>query len=120
MLQVAWIKCGETGNSWWSLSTVDLSNSHFNNLEGVYVIWHGGDKPRYVKVGQGIIKNRLAAHRTDPEIQTYANLGLYVTWAQVSTDDRDGVEAYLATRLNPLVGDRFPGSVQIAVNLPSD
>ena len=115
-MQVQWNKC--QGNEWCPLNTVDLDHSHFNNMEGVYIIWHGGSNPATVRVGQGVIRDRLKAHRNDPQISAYANLGLLVTWASVSQSQRDGVEAYLAQKLNPKVGERFPTRAPIEVNLP--
>jgi hypothetical protein len=44
--------------------------------EALSAIWHGGSTPATVRVGQGIIKDRIATHRNDPEVQAYANLGL--------------------------------------------
>jgi len=62
-----------------------------------------------VRVGQGDIAARLAAHRTDPAITKYAGTGtLLVTWASVPAAQRDGVERYLANAWAPLVGDVFP------------
>jgi len=87
-------------------------------MEGVYVIWHGGQTPKTVRVGQGVIKDRLSAHRQDNQIKAYSQHGLFVTWASVPAAERGGVEAYLAAQLNPLVGERFPDVRQIAVNLP--
>jgi hypothetical protein len=87
-------------------------------MDGVYIIWHGGSNPKTVRVGQGNIRERLEAHRTDPDVQAYARLGLYVTWASVPEDSRDGVEAYLAQRLGPILGKRFPDTAPISVNLP--
>lgn len=87
-------------------------------MEGVYVIWYGGQNPATVRVGQGVIRDRLQAHRNDPEVQSYAHLSLYVTWASVLARERDGVEAYLAQQLRPVVGERFPQRHPIPVNLP--
>lgn len=115
-MNLDWIKC--SGNQWCSLNNVDLSHSHFDNMEGVYIIWHGGNSPATVRVGQGIIKDRLAVHRKDSQVQAYAELGLFVTWAQVSAKYRDGIEAYLAQKLNPKVGERFPTVDSLQVNLP--
>ena len=115
-MTINWIKC--EGNKWCSLNTVDLESNHFDGMEGVYIIWHGGQTVKTVRVGQGVIRDRLKAHRNDKEIQAYSNLGLSVTWAAVAESSRDGVEAYLATKLNPLVGERFPQRAQIEVNLP--
>lgn len=87
-------------------------------MHGVYIIWHGGAKPWAVYVGQGNIKDRIAKHRKNPEIQQYAYLDLYVTWATVHEYYRDGVEAYLADTWKPKVGKRHSQADPIAVNSP--
>lgn len=112
-LQLNWIKCG---TSWCPLTNVNLSNV---TAQGVYIIWHEGNPGRVVRVGQGDIAARLAAHRTDPAITYYARNGvLRVTWASVQAGSRDGVERYLADLWTPLVGDAFPDADPIAVNSP--
>lgn len=113
MLQVHWMTC--QGGVWCSLNGVNLSSV---NAHGVYIIWHKGNPGRVVRVGQGDVANRLAAHRNDHAIQNYAAHGLLVTWATVSAVQRDGVERYLADQWNPLVGDAFPQAAPIAVNSP--
>ena len=115
-MEVNWIKC--EGNKWCSLNTVNLDHPHFNNMDGVYIIWHGGTNPATVRIGQGVMKDRLLAHRNDKQIQNYQNLGLYVTWAAVSKQSQDGVEAYLAQQLKPKVGERYPNVTLVCVNLP--
>jgi len=115
-MNLNWIKC--QGDVWGPLNTVSLSHSHFDSMDGVYIIWHGGSNPKTVRVGQGNIRKRLEAHRTDPDVQAYAHLGLYVTWASVPEDSRNGIEAYLAQKLKPIVGERFPDTAPISVNLP--
>jgi len=115
-MQLDWIKC--TNDAWCGLNSVDLSHSHFNGLEGVYVIWHGGNGHNIVKVGQGNIADRLTAYRNDPKIQAYAKNTLYVTWAKVDRHQQDGVEAFLGSSLAPLVAERFPDVQQMQVNLP--
>ena len=115
-MTVDWTKCN--GNVWCKLNEVDLSSSHFNHMIGVYIIWHGGDNPRTVRVGQGFIRDRLQEHRLDPKVQRYASFGLYATWARVPRSDLDGVEVFLAQHLKPLVGEKFPNVPPIPVNLP--
>ncbi len=117
-MTLSWVKCGQQGENWCLLSALQLEHYYFNGVEGVYVIWHGGPNPATVRVGQGVIRDRLAAHKQDPAIQNYAHYGLYVTWAEVQGRWRDGVEVYLAQSLNPLVGERFPSCVPVYVNLP--
>jgi hypothetical protein len=111
------MKCTEK-STWCSFSAVNLTHAHFTNLSGVYIIWHAGPAPKVVRIGQGVIKDRLAAHRLDPEIIEYAPLGLYVTWAQVHGNQQGGVENFLADTLSPIVGERFPDTDPIEVNLP--
>lgn len=117
-MQLNWTKC--QSDVWCKLNSVNLNHEHFNNREGVYIIWHGGTEPAVVYVGQGNIKDRLAKHRSDPEIQSYTSLGLYVTWAIVMEQHRDGVEAYLANNWSPKVGSTHPPAQHIVVNSPWD
>lgn len=114
-----WIRY-DNGN-WCDFLGLDLSNSHFANLGGVYVIWcrkNMSAVPTVVRVGQGDIKDRITAHRNDPDILAYKNHGLYVTWASVSPTFRDGVERFLADSLRPEIGDAFPSVMPTRVNLP--
>lgn len=115
-MTLSWNKC--TGNQWCPLNTVNLDHPLFDGMEGVYIIWHGGQKAATVRVGQGVIRDRLREHRKDKDVQAYSEQGLYVTWAAVAAGDRDGVEAYLAYRLKPLEGERFPDRPPVEVNLP--
>lgn len=111
-MQLSWQKC--LGNVWGTLQWLDLEHSHFNTMEGVYIIWQSNGP--VVRIGQGVIKNRLSAHRNDPAITRYSNL--LVTWAAVPALYRNNVERYLANIYNPLVGDAFPNALPLAVNLP--
>jgi hypothetical protein len=100
---------------------VDLNHPHFNGLEGVYIIWHGGAHPSTVYVGQGVIKDRLATHRQEKDILQFSSFGLFVTWAKVDGRSHDGVERFLADKLQPKVpglGARYPAAAPIPVNLP--
>ena len=115
-----WKRC--YGDVWCMLNAVNLDHEYFNkDISGVYIIWHGSTssiKPRVVYVGQGNIKDRIMHHRKNPEIQNYEYLGLYVTWARVSEKYRDGVEAYLADKWDPIVGEHYPEVLPIEVNSP--
>lgn len=115
-LTLTWIKC--EGDVWCPLLTVNLNNSNFDDMEGVYIIWHSGDKPATVRVGQGFIRDRLAQHKEDSQILAYQQYGLYVTWARLDKTNRDGVERYLGETLKPKIGSRLPDVPPIAVNLP--
>ena len=115
-MQLNWTRC--QGDVWCKLNSVNLDHEHFNNRNGVYIIWHGGSTPAVVYVGQGNIKERITVHRKDQSIQHYEHLGLYVTWATVSKEHRDGVESYLADTWEPRVGIRHPHARPIGVNSP--
>ena len=115
--QLNWNKC--EGNKWCSFLTLNLQHSLFENLEGVYIIWHGGQNPATVYVGQGGIAERLRCHRLEGNILQYSPLGLFVTWARVTNASlRDGIECYLAQTLRPKQGDRHPDCPPVSVNLP--
>ena len=115
-MQVRWNKC--SGGVWCKLATVNLDHDHFDEMEGVYVIWHGGADPHTVYVGQGVIRDRLRSHRDNERIQKYANLGLYVTWAAVDRIQMNGVECSLYQQLNPREVEHTPDAPAIQVNLP--
>jgi len=112
-MTVTWIKCN--GDIWCPFETVNLASV---NAFGVYIIWHGGPNPWTVRVGQGDIAARIIAHRSDSEVLVHKGLGLWVTWASVPAVQMHGVENYLADRLSPKVGERWPDAEPIAVNLP--
>ncbi len=115
-----WKRC--YGDVWCMLNAVNLDHEYFNkDISGVYIIWHGGTssiKPKVVYVGQGNIKDRIMKHRGDPDIQNYEPLGLYVTWARVPKKYQKRVEAYLADRWDPIVGEHYTEALPIEVNSP--
>ncbi|MBF0571367.1 MAG: GIY-YIG nuclease family protein [Candidatus Omnitrophica bacterium] len=116
-MDLSWIKCD--GAQWCQLSNVNLAHSHFDGLEGIYIIWHGQPNPAVVYVGQGNIRDRLTQHRQNPAILAYQNQGLYVTWAGVEAQYRDGIERFLADLWRPKVGEQHPSAVSsITVNSP--
>ncbi len=110
-LNLSWTKC--LGDVWCDFQSLNLNHPLFNNLEGVYIIWSNSTA---VRVGSGVIKNRIAEHRRDTKITAYPNLK--VIWAQVSSSQMRGVEKYLADVLDPKVGERFPDVIAIPVNWP--
>ncbi|MHA1329889.1 MAG: hypothetical protein ACTSR2_02315 [Candidatus Hodarchaeales archaeon] len=117
-LNLTWNQC--KGDVWCGLFGVDLAHSHFDEMEGVYIIWYWQNEnvPVTVRVGQGVIRDRLAQHRNDPEILANKQYNLFVTWARVAQSQRDGVERYLGETLKPKVGSRLPDIPPIEVNLP--
>ncbi len=115
--ELEWMRCW--GDVWCKLNFVNLNHEYFDkDVSGVYIIWHGGPNPAVVYVGQGNIKERIDVHRKDPEIQEFEYLDLYVTWATVPEEYRNGVEAYLAYKWKPRVGTNHPQAPFIEVNSP--
>ncbi len=117
IMNVTWLKTNNGG--WHNLTSVDLAHSHFNDLKGIYIIWQRYvSTANVVKVGQGVIRDRLQLHRNDEKIQAYNAEGLSVTWAQVNTLQCDSVERFLGDIYSPKVAQRFPDVVPLNVNLP--
>lgn len=115
-MELNWIKC--QGDVWCKLNMVNLEHEHFQGMEGVYMIWHGGSTPRVVYVGQGNIRDRLRSHRSDVSIQQYEGFDIFATWASVPQHHRNGVEAHLASVWSPLEGTTHPNVPPIQVNSP--
>ena len=118
---LVWRRCMDADErpQWCSLLRLDTAS--VSAAQGVYVIWHGGDEPETVLVGQaffGTVGEQLAQLRKDERILAYRQLGLFVTWAELDDADLlDGVQRYLGDRLAPLVG-RLPDAPPVPVNLP--
>lgn len=101
MLSLSWVKC--RGDVWCGLRHVDLGPI---DARGVYIIWHGGNPGRVVRVGKGDIASAVTAERTDPDVLAYLADGeLYVTWASVPAHQIDGVHRYLSAEWRPLIED---------------
>ena len=68
---------------------------------GVFVVFHGGVQPRWVYVGGaadlGAAVARLQDHHDLSVLE--ARGGLFFTWAYIKPDKRQGVVAYLRTRM---------------------
>jgi hypothetical protein len=115
MITVHWFKCGDDRHY------CDLENLNLETVTetGVYIIWHTGNPGRVVRIGQGKVKDRLAAHRKDAKVLAYKPTGgnLRVTWA-TPAHQMDGVERYLAKTWPPLVGTAFPDAAPLEVNSP--
>ncbi|NOR44520.1 MAG: hypothetical protein GQ534_02955 [Candidatus Delongbacteria bacterium] len=118
-MKLFWNKC--ENDMEYKLESVDLNDKHFDDLSGVYVIWTNVNDRSVIRVGQGNISKWLYKHRNDPNIIKYKKDGtLLVSWAAVPDGLQEGVEAYLAHKLRPLEGVRFPIDCLIPVNLPGE
>jgi hypothetical protein len=84
---------------------LDPEAEGLTGASGVFVVWHGGVRPRWVYVGRA---QDLAGafHRLgrDADVMDYeVNGGLFVTWSLIRTDYQDGVVRYLSDALSPAV-----------------
>ncbi len=115
MLQLSWVK--SLDGKWLNLSDLDLTHIH---ATGVYMIWHGGENPRIVRVGQGNVAGRLTAHKLNLQIMRYSSEGpLMVTWTEVAdAAQRDGVCEYLTRQFQPLIKERASEATPIAARSP--
>ena len=113
---LTWGRCTE--NQWCPLMNLNLDHEYFSGMEGVYIIWHGGNQPQTLYVGQGSIAARLRWHREDPRFTPYLHHGLFTTWARVEALSRPGIERYLIDTLTPILNDQRPTASPIPVALP--
>jgi hypothetical protein len=86
---------------------------------GVYIIWHGGARPRVLRVGHGVLADRLAELGEDPRLCSYRRYGtLFVTWAEISQDLARGAAKYIANRFRPVHTDALTGVTTVPVTAP--
>jgi len=122
-LTVSWVKRvtdAAEGDSakWCNLFDLPLEHPHFDDLEGVYVVWHQGVDP-VLRVGQGAIRSGLRALLQDSRVCCeHESNGLFVTWADVRFEHRGGVAGYLTRMLQPRQGTESATTPAIEVNLP--
>ncbi len=113
MERAAWNKC--EANTWCPFWEINLNHKYFDELEGIYIIWH---ESVTVMVGQGSIRERLRAHMHEKEFEDYKSKYLLVTWCTISSCVRDGVVKFLFNQYHPLLGGLCPDVMPIPVNLP--
>ncbi len=72
---------------------------------GVFLIWHGGVQPEWVYVGHSPdMAQALFDIGKNKEVTNYENRGgLFVTWAFILDDYRDGVVKFLQENLPTIV-----------------
>jgi len=114
---IEWEKCKR--GTWCNLSELDLDHEHFNDMEGVYVIWQGEENPVALRVGYGCIRNCLANERNDNDVLAYHEDEIYVTWGKVGRKFCGGVVRYIADVLQPELESSSPDVKPIEINIPS-
>lgn len=130
MITVHWQRCIKN-SLWCQFNERLLNDGRFETglgdynvgISGVYIIWTGIDNRTVLKVGSGIIKDKLAIHLRDPEVQAYKPTRLYVTWASILSvigpeEIQKGVEKFLGIVFKPKLVEHLPDVDPIMVNLP--
>ena len=130
MITAQWQRCLKN-SLWCQFNEKLLSNGRFEtrlgdhsvNISGIYIIWTGIDNRTVLKVGSGIIKDKLEEHLRDPEIQAYKPTRLYVTWASTlsvigAEEIQKGVEKFLDIVFKPKLAEHLPDIDLVMVNLP--
>ena len=115
LIELQWIK--SIDYKWLDFMRLDLNQVQGS---GVYVIWHGGENPRVIRVGQGNFATKFTLHRESPRLMWYASQGkLFVTWAAISSQAHcDGIENYLTQLFSPLLADRVASVPPLPVRSP--
>ena len=118
-LRVNWGVCND--GRWCQFRTASFAA--LEDAKGVYVIWQPKTPTRQrqtIYVGQDLIRTRIYQHRANAKIRrAVRGRTPLVTWIEVpSAGDRNGIERYLADRLNPIVGEEWPRAAPIPVTLP--
>jgi len=118
MIKLDWIR--STQGEWCSLFELDLSAEHFNDLSGVFMIWHAGERPETILIGSGNIRERLQGLKNDPRMYAHQRHGLFVTWAIAPAYRQPGMVAHLSRMLRPLMDESVSGQKPLEVSLPHD
>jgi hypothetical protein len=100
---------------------IPLQDKHFDNLEGVFIVWLEEDEGlrTVMLIGKGKVRDGLKQFRGDPKLQIHELKGtLFATWADVPETKRAGVESFLMRKFNPKLGQSFSAAKPIDVNVP--
>lgn len=84
---------------------LDAEKEGLSGIGGIYAIWHGGVRPEWVYIGKS---NDLAATFQElagnGDIRNYnVRGGLFVSWALIREEFRNGVLYFLNDSMKPLV-----------------
>lgn len=118
-MNIYWVKRGY--DNWYRVDSVSEAIISARYV-GVYILWYfdGSGIARTVRVGEGCINEGIKTARQDPEVQQYAERGLYATWALGHDCHRKRIAVSLSQKLQPFVGPRYPDlDPGVFVGLPS-
>ena len=109
-----WAKSGK--GRFFRFMRLDPEAQGLSGVGGVFVVWHAGARPKWVRVGRS---DDLAAtfHQLaeDDAVMAYESRGgLYATWSLIRAEYRAGVVRFLSDRFDPLLDNGDAGSRQAA------
>ena len=86
-------------------ANLDPEAEGLGGKSGVFVVWHGGLKPRWVYVAASAdLAGALHDAVEEEDVMAYAvHGGLFVTWAFIKAEFQGGVVKYLNEAMDPLV-----------------
>jgi hypothetical protein len=90
-----------------SLFDLARSGAQLQGKGGVYLVWHLGVRPRWLRAGQagdlGQSFSTLAA--ADVFVACRVHGGVFASWCFASAEQRPGIVRFLAERLRPALQD---------------
>ncbi len=100
-----WVR--DPDGRFWRLADVRPDEFGLARLSGVYVVWHGGVQPQWLRVGRAQnLALVLTEVRNDGALRAHEDRGgLWVTWSAVRPEFQDGVVSHLMRSLDPLLPD---------------
>ena len=98
-----WVK--SAGGRFHRFVVLDAEKAGLAGIGGIYAIWHGGVRPEWVNIGKS---DDLAATFRElagnEEIRNYnVRGGLFVSWALIREEYRNGALRFLNDSMKPLV-----------------
>ena len=111
-LSVKWAKYKKQG--WCKLNTLNLDQVR---ASGNFIIWKPQNKNNVIRIGHGHIADELQALRNNSLMAKFGD-DLFVTWAPVQEQYRDGLERYLYEQYSPVSVDRVANARLVYVNMP--
>lgn len=97
------------------LLIIDTEKLGLGGASGIYVLWHGGIRPKWIYVDKSTDLSRdLDIAVDNDEIMEYDNRGgVFVSWALVRPEFQDGVLKYLLDTMEPLIDHPKPPSKNV-------
>lgn len=86
-----------------NLMFLDTTGESLKGVSGIYTIFHGGARPKWLYLGStNDLARALDEKIDDPEIeQFYDRVGVYATWSLVKPEYHDSILHYLLDVMKP-------------------